>query len=748
MMSFFKDLNQKTSLRVKFFIGIIFLLVIMAAGLIVSTNWKAGGVLYEQLRQQGDSMTKTIAMNSAYYVQFSLKQNLEDMVNTILLNDLVVYVDYLDGSGRSIASSDPKSLPVDFKEFSPQIFSGKRSRTLDGQEILIFAYPILDPSKARAHEGIDFSRPERVTCHACHNMDGTHKFPKSEVLEMSTKQADKLSAVQAGANIPDFALGYMRIAYSTRSYHTSQYSLIWWGVVIFCIALGLSVVLIQFASRLIIGPITYLQQIAAGVARGDLTHRLHLQREDELGKLTQAFNQMTENLESMVSKVKTGHQRLTLATHVITKSSQQVMQRSENQVTSSDLAYSTVEQLNAGIKRINENVEALSTSSEETSSSILEMVATMEEVSKHTDTLFQSVEETANATTEMVASINEVDRNMDQLANFVSETSASMIEMDATINEVERNAAQSYEYSVEASKSAEEGMHAVQETISGMANIQKAVREAEEVIGRLGSKSEEIGKIVNVIDDIAEQTNLLALNAAILAAQAGEHGKGFSVVATEIRNLSERTASSTKEISNLIRGVQEEVRNAIERTKDGVREAQAGSTLANQAGRILEKILESSLSVSNMVKEIAKATREQAKSSQDVTKSVERVREMAKQVSKATSEQAAGSQHIMTATENMREGTRYVQQATQEQRSGSMMISKATEQMMEMIHGILEITSEQAEMADRITQIMGQMKQLNAETRASIDDLRQVNEQIQQQSRSLEEEIQKFKIHA
>ncbi len=747
MRSFLTDLNRRSSLKFKFFAGVIILLAIMGSLLLLATNWRARTLIYNQTREQGDSLTKTIAMNSSYYVQFSLKQNLQDMVDTILLNQLIVYADFLDAYGNAIASSDAAMMPTALNGFTPHFYSGKRGHTPQGEEVLLFVYPILEPNKARSHEDVDFTRMEAAACLTCHAKDASLKLSASEIASLTRAKADPKDAAATFQDV-DFALGYLRIALSTRAYVAARNNLLLWGGIIGLITLGLSLFLIQIASNLTIRPIAHLQQIAAGVAKGDLTQRLKTRREDELGKLTGAFNQMTENLENMVSKVKTGHQRLTGATHVIAKSSQQVMQRSENQLAFTDQAYGAVENLNTGIKRINENVEALSTSSEETSSSILEMVATMEEVSKHTDSLFQSVEETANATTEMVASINEVDRNMDQLASFVSETSASMIEMDATINEVERNAQQSYEFSVEASKSAEEGMKSVQETIAGMSRITKAVQEVEGVIGRLGSKSEEIGKIVNVIDDIAEQTNLLALNAAILAAQAGEHGKGFSVVATEIRNLSERTASSTKEISNLIRSVQGEVRDAIDRTKDGVKEAQSGSTVANQAGRILEQILDSSLSVSNMVKEIAKATREQAKSSQDVTKSVERVREMAKQVSKATSEQAAGSQHIMGATENMREGTRYVQQATQEQRSGSMMISKSTEQMMEMIHGILEITSRQTEMAEQIMQFMRDMKMLNTETRTSIDDLRQVNDQLLQQSRALEEEIQKFKIRA
>src|SRR6266699_998625 len=221
---------------------------------------------------------------------------------------------------------------------------------------------------------------------------------------------------------------------------------------------------------------------------------------------------------------------------------------------------------------------------------MLEMVASMEEVSRHTDTLFTSVEDTSSATHQMVSSINEVDQNVVYLTSFVTETSSSMVEMSASIAQVETNAARSYDLTLAVADAAESGMKAVRETIEGMEHIRQSVAASNAVVARLGERSVAIGRILNVIEDVAEQTNLLALNAAILAAQAGEHGRGFSVVAVEIRELAERTASSTKEIASLIRSVQEEVGNALRTMSSGSKLVEQGVDLSHEAGRALGRI--------------------------------------------------------------------------------------------------------------------------------------------------------------
>jgi methyl-accepting chemotaxis protein len=423
-----------------------------------------------------------------------------------------------------------------------------------------------------------------------------------------------------------------------------------------------------------------------------------------------------------------------------------VVNRVDGQRAIVDDAYRSIDQLNSGVQKITDNVESLSAASEETSSSMLEMAASIEEVSRQTDTLFRSVEETATAAEQMVSSINEVDRNIDYLSSFVSETSSSMVEMTASIGQVETNAARSYDLSSTAAQAAESGMQAVRETIEAMEHIRKAVVDANGVIARLGERSLAIGRILNVIEDVAEQTNLLALNAAILAAQAGEHGKGFSVVAGEIRELAERTASSTREIGGLIQSVQQEVRNALTSMTTGTKLVEEGVALSHEAGKALTNILESATTASNMGKEIAAATNQQAKGSETITRAVEKLQGMVKQINAATVQQAEGSGHIRNAVESMREVTRYVRHAMAEQKSGSSMISASAERMIDMIHQIFQAAANQSTESETIMKTVKQVRAIADENRKSVGEMSDSLTLLSDAIRSLDEEMRKFRV--
>jgi len=339
-----------------------------------------------------------------------------------------------------------------------------------------------------------------------------------------------------------------------------------------------------------------------------------------------------------------------------------------------------------------------------------------------------------------------VDRNIEVLSGFVTGTSSSMVEMSASIAQVETNAARSYDLTLDVAGAAESGMRAVRETIDGMEQIRRAVTDSNAVISRLGDRSTAIGKIVTVIEDIAEQTNLLALNAAILAAAAGEHGRGFSVVAAEIRQLSERTAASTREIAALIRSVQEEVANALTTMASGTRLVEQGVALSRDAGKVLTNILDSASKASAMGKEIAAATREQAGGSENVTRAVARLQELVTQVSAATAQQAQGSDHILNAVESMREVTRYVRQAMTEQMSGSSMISAAADRMIGMIHEIFQVAANQARESEKIVATMEQVRAIADGNRKSANEMSESLALLSDAIRGLDEEVRKFRV--
>jgi len=568
-------------------------------------------------------------------------------------------------------------------------------------------------------------------------------------LTLTTGRTDLRSAT--GDDLHLFVLpvstgGYFRLVANEREATAMVQQLRWSNLAVALLALGVAIGIASIGSRFIIRPILELADNARRLSEGDLTQRADVGSSDEIGDLASAFNTMAANLEKTVSKLVRSQAQLKTVVETVGSRSRTVADRVDEQRTMIDSTYHSIDQLNSGVRKITDNVEALSASSEETSSSMLEMVASIEEVSRHTDTLYNSVEDTASATGEMATSISEVDQNVDFLSNFVTDTSSSMVEMSASIAQVESNAARSYDLALAVADAAESGMKAVRETIDGMEQIRHSVAESNAVITRLGERSTAIGKILNVIEDIAEQTNLLALNAAILAASAGEHGKGFSVVAAEIRDLSERTASSTREIANLIGSVQDEVRNALRSMSAGTKLVEDGVALSHEAGKALNNILESSTKSSEMGKEIAAATREQATGSETVTHSVDRLQELVSQINGATTQQAQGSDHIMQAVESMREVTKYVRQAMVEQRSGSSMISAAAERMIDMIHEIFQVATSQATESEKIVATMERVR-LIAEGNGNYavemsDSLTLLSEAI----RGLDEEIRRFRV--
>jgi methyl-accepting chemotaxis protein len=684
----------RLGLRAKFVISFALLAIVVALLILFIQQSLVRDAIIDQTVEQGAAIARTIEATADYYVIFGLTDDLQNIVTDIARNASVTYAEFLDANGDVLAAS---------AEAQPSVLTGRRLMRergeVPGDGLHVYTVPFYETREEAGRPGV---KPR----------------------------------------------GYFRLLMNESRAERALASLRSWNAMITAFVLALAGLLAWFASSLIIRPILALVETARQISKGDLTERAPLVSRDEIGDLAEAFNAMASNLERTVKSLVQSQSKLKSVIEVVDSRSHIVISRVDEQRAIIDTTYNSIDQLNSGVRKITDNVEALSASSEETSSSMLEMVASMEEVSRHTDTLWNSVEETASATNEMVSSISEVDQNVVYLTNFVTDTSSSMVEMSASIAQVETNAARSYDLTLAVADAAESGMKAVRETIEGMEQIRRSVIEANSVVARLGDRSVAIGKILNVIEDVAEQTNLLALNAAILAAQAGEYGKGFSVVAAEIRDLSERTASSTRDIANLIRGVQEEVENALKATSSGSSLVESGVELSHQAGKALNRILDSASKASSMGKEIANATREQAAGSEAVTRAVDRLQSMVGQINSATRQQAQGSDHILRAVESMREVTEYVRQAMVEQKSGSSMISAAAERMIDMIHEIFQVAADQAAESEKIVGTMQQVRAIADGNRGTASEMREAISLLNDAIRSLDEEVRKFRVRS
>jgi methyl-accepting chemotaxis protein len=433
------------------------------------------------------------------------------------------------------------------------------------------------------------------------------------------------------------------------------------------LALSLGVVIAYRTAKGITEPLTNLMNVARAIGNtGDLEHNIDLTRDDEIGELARTFHKMVTYLKEMagVSEAIAGGD-LTL----------EVKPRSTHDTLGNAFA-KMVEGL-AGL------VRSVRDASSQVASASNQVAGASDDSAKIGLQASSAIDEVTSTMHEMSVNVQNMVKSTQVQASSVSETSASIDQMVASIQRVADTAKVLLDISNRSREEVHNGIGTMDKATDGLNRINTTINSSGEIIGALGQRADDIGKIIEVIDDLAEQTNLLALNAAIEAARAGEHGLGFAVVADEVRKLAEKSAQSTKEISELIQSIQKEARKAVENMDRSTSIVNEGLALGSDLNSALKKISNVVTEVYKFAQEIGAATNEQSHGSSQIARATTRLNEITHEINSAVEEQASGAQAVVKAMERMRE---LVQQST----SSSTELAASSEQMSKMSRSLLD----------------------------------------------------------
>lgn len=455
-----------------------------------------------------------------------------------------------------------------------------------------------DPTTILKSRLTDFDWGKKLTV----NDSGMIRYEWRGIEKIVTYRKEPLTGWRIGiaTNVDDIFSSIASIRNS--NFITASIVVLFTGLVIF------------FIVHKIVAALTKSVRFAEAVAEGSLDQELDIDRKDEIGILAGALSKMTVNLRKMI---KTAEQK--------SEEAEQESQRAHVAMQEADEARQEAEKA----KR----------------EGMLQAAAQLEAIVEHITT----------TATELAAQIDESSRGAELQLERTSETATAIEEMNATVLEVARNATAAASHADDSKLKAEEGQDVVSSVVQSIDEVNDRSVQLTESLGSLGDRAEDIGSVMTVITDIADQTNLLALNAAIEAARAGEAGRGFAVVADEVRKLAEKTMQATREVDEAIQAIQVASKDNIEGMQATSKVVVHSTGLANEAGESLRAIVEVAIANADQVRSIASASEEQSATSEQIGRSSDEINRIAMETASAMRESAIAVNELAEMTQKLQQ---------------------------------------------------------------------------------------------
>jgi methyl-accepting chemotaxis protein len=499
-------------------------------------------------------------------------------------------------------------------------------------------------------------------------------------------------------------------------------------------------------SRDVTAPLHQLRELSSEMAQGNFDVAPRVFADDEVGQLADSFGETRSNLRRLLGRVGGSGTTITDGVRVITGGTESLLARSRDQSELTENSSLALENVRGGISAVLNAADTVTELTHDASARALELQASAEEVARSMDYLFQSVEKTSASTTEMNASMNEMSQRTEVLAGIGEEVLSFVSQMDSTAGELLGSSQSTADIAQQVREDARAGGEAVNRTVEGINVTHELTMSTAQTMDELQRSVGQISQILNVIEEVANRTNLLSLNAAIIAAQAGEHGAGFTVVADEIRELAERTRGSTKEIGNIIKAVQSGSRQAVQKMHEGVARVTDNVALARDAAASLGKIVDSATRSFEMATRISRALGEQSQASRRLHEVTSRMSDHIAEINRATREQARGTQLMAQESERVRDIAAQVKNATEEQSLAGKGITSALEKIADDARAMRDLLERQLQETDRIADASRVMLDIAQKNDAIAREFNATVQNLVRSGHEFESEVTRFRF--
>ncbi len=480
------------------------------------------------------------------------------------------------------------------------------------------------------------------------------------------------------------------------------------------------------------------------VKEGDLTYRLPVESRDFIGLVASRFN---ENVSSMQDVVRTMVQSMGKVRNTINLQTRKIgdfeaVLKDAEETTEKLQSFTT--DLNTTMKTVVEQSSALSNGSEETSAAVFEQQSNIHEIDKQADVMSESMGETSSSLDELRASIGHVTDNASHMSEAAGSTYDLVSKMSGLVNQIQEIVNESSQFSSATVEQTGEGVVKVREVSEGISLIRDKGETLSQVLQKLHQDSESIGRIIATMEGIGEQTGLLALNASIIAAQAGEDGKSFAVVASEIRDLSDRTSTSARDVGRILVDISNGINEAHEAVMESTNDIDKGVSLSMESGEVLSRVADMTNQTMQRVESIGRLMEEQSINFREVIGAIENVSHLAKSVAGAMTEQREGIELIGKTSDSMTQASSHVKRSLSEQRNVSDQISRSISEFRELVDEINRTNSSHSDRVAQVKDVLITFGNLRQHEKQIISEITRVHDDAIRAMEALAQQLDRF----